>query len=70
MVYDMLDKTYRGEEHVENSFPLAGIGFIALRPVTDFHDIVATRGMFNAYGNEAELEQGNIMGWEVNNITL
>ena len=35
----------------------------------DFHDKAAIRGRFNAYGREEDLEPGNIMRWEVNNLT-
>ena len=47
---------------MENSVPMATRGFIILHPKEYFHDVEVIRGRLNAYGREAELEPGDIMG--------
>ena len=47
---------------MENSVPMATRGFIILHPKEYFHDVEVIRGRLNAYGREAELETGDIMG--------
>ena len=37
---------------MKNSVPLASGCLGALHPMSDFHDIAAFRGSFNAYGRE------------------
>ena len=55
---------------MKNSSPLAAGGIGALHPMTDFHDVAAVRGRFNAYGREEEIEPGDLIGWAVNNLML
>ena len=70
MAYDTIEKLLRVEDQVENTVPLVISGFSYSHPAADFHDIAAVSGRLNVYGREAELEPGNIMGQEVNNIIL
>ena len=55
---------------MDNSVTLTADGIYALYAATYFLDIASTMGRFNTYGREAEPEPGDIMGWEVNDITL
>ena len=55
---------------MENSVPMASRGFSALHTTAYLRYIASIRCRLNAYGREAELETGYIMGRPVNNITL
>ena len=67
---ELLIKTLRGEDQVENSVPLMAGGISSLHAGPYYHYVAAIMGMFNVHGREAELEPYNLMRWAVNNITL
>ena len=53
MVYDMLEKSYQGEDQVEYCIPLAFRRFSDLHTMVDLHDIADIGDRFYAYGREA-----------------
>ena len=53
MVYDMLDKSKRGEDQAEYCITLKARMFSDLHPTTDLHGIASIRGRFYADGREA-----------------
>ena len=55
---------------MENSVLLDASGVSDLIPEADFHDILDIGGRFTVYGREAGIEVGDIMGSEVNNLTI
>ena len=59
-----------GEDQVEYCILMASIRFNALHPTAYLHDIASTGVRFYAYGREAELDPGEVMGYTVNNLPL
>ena len=56
MVYDMLEKYYRGQDQVEYCIPVLAGRFFALHFPSDIHDIEDIGGRLYADVREAELE--------------
>ena len=58
MLYDMIDKAYRGEYQVEYCITLAFSRFSDCYPTSDLHKIEDIRSKFHADVREEELEPG------------
>ena len=53
---------------MENSLPLAAVGIGDFYAAVDLNDLAATMGRFNEHCRESEIETGDMMEGEVNDI--